>query len=134
MNNTYSTHPKDHGPTPCVTNVTSTTMCNTAFRAALWTGHHLQMTIMSIPPCSDIGLEIHEHTDQIIRIEQGRGFLKMGTSKNNLNCQKEFCTGDTIFIPSGTWHNIINCEKNPLKLSSIYGPPQHPAGIIECSK
>ena len=134
MNNTYPSCKKDYGPTPHITNVTPKAICNTAFRAALWTGNYLQMTVMSIPPCSDIGLEIHEDTDQIIRIEQGIGLLKMGKCKNDLNCQKEFRTGDTLFIPAGTWHNLLNCGRMPLKVSSIYGPPHHPAGIVECTK
>lgn len=134
MTNSYSSCKNDYGPTPYVTNATCKALQNSTFRTALWTGHYLQMTIMSIPPCSDIGLEIHEDTDQIIHIEQGMGILKMGKHKNDLNWCQNICRGDSLFIPAGTWHNIINCERTPLKVSSIYGPPQHPAGIIECSK
>ena len=92
------------------------------------------MTLMCIPSCSDIGIEMHHDTDQIIRIEQGMALVKMGTCENQLNNQKKVCVGDTIFIPAGTWHNIINVQNIPLKLSSIYAPPKHPVGTVHRTK
>lgn len=65
------------------------------------------MTLMCIPVCSDIGLEIHPDTDQIIRIEQGMALVKMGHHKNELNFQFEVCDSDIIFVPAGTWHNVF---------------------------
>ena len=95
---------------------------------------HLQMTLMCIPPGGDIGLEIHEDTDQYIRIEMGRALVRMGTCKNQMDFQQNLFRGDGIFIPAGTWHNIINTGRNSLKVSSIYAPPHHPYGTVHRTK
>ena len=121
-------------PMPYIENIPNASMQNTNFRTTLWTGCYAQMTLMCIPPCSDIGIEIHNDTDQIIRIEQGMALVKTGACENLLNNQKKACVGDTIFIPAGTWHNIINVQHTPLKLSSIYAPPKHPVGTIHRTK
>ncbi|MEY8428319.1 cupin domain-containing protein [Lachnospiraceae bacterium 46-15] len=109
-------------------------MQNSNFRTAFWTGCHLQMTLMCIPPCGEIGLEIHEDTDQFIRVEQGKAMVKMGKCKEQLNFQQTLCMGDAVFIPAGTWHNIVNAGMHPLKVSSIYAPPNHPWGTIHQTK
>ena len=92
------------------------------------------MTLMCIPPGGDIGLEIHEDTDQYIRIEMGRALVRMGTCKNQMDFQQNLFRGDGIFIPAGTWHNIINTGRNSLKVSSIYAPPHHPYGTVHRTK
>lgn len=124
----------DYGTNPYVTNVSKAAMQNKNYRTAIWTGCFVQMTLMCIPVCSDIGLEIHEDTDQIIRIEQGTGLVQMGYCKHQLDFQRNVCPGDTIFVPAGTWHNVKNTGKTPLKVSSIYAPPHHPAGTVEHCK
>lgn len=126
--------PSDSGPCPYVANVTQSAVKNRNFRTALWTGCYAQMTLMSIPVCSDIGMEIHEDTEQFIRIEQGLALVKMGECKNHLDSQKKAGPGDVIFVPKGIWHNIINIGRIPLKLSSIYAPPHHPAGTVHATK
>lgn len=127
-------HKTDQGGYPYVTDITELAVDNCAFRSAIWTGCHLQMTLMSIPPCSDIGLEIHENTDQLIRIEKGNAIVKMGKCKCNLDFQKEVCESEAIFIPAGYWHNIINKDHTPLKLSSVYSPSHHPKGTYQRNK
>lgn len=128
---TYNwTDTTDYGPEPFVTNIHNATMQNKNFRTALWTGTHLQLTLMSIPVGGDIGLEVHPHLDQFLRIEAGRGLVKMGSSQDKLNYQKNICDGYSIFIPAGTWHNLINTGNRPIKLYSIYAPPEHPHGTI----
>jgi mannose-6-phosphate isomerase-like protein (cupin superfamily) len=92
------------------------------------------MTLMSILPCGEIGIEIHKKTDQFIRIEQGRAEVRMGEYPDCLDIQKIIGKGDAIFIPAGTWHNIINIGRMPLKLSSIYAPPNHPKGTVHITK
>ena len=92
------------------------------------------MTLMCIPPCGDIGLEIHEDTDQYIRVEMGRAAVRMGKCKNQLNFQQNLCRGDGIFIPAGTWHNIVNTGRSSLKVSSVYAPPHHPRGTVHYTK
>ena len=126
--------PTEHGPKPYVANVQQLATQNHTFRTTLWTGCHAQMTLMCIPVQSDIGLEIHEDTDQILQVIQGIALVRMGKDKNRMGFQREVCRGDTIFIPAGTWHNIINTGRIPLKLSSIYAPPHHPAGTIHRTK
>ncbi|MGN1155906.1 MAG: cupin domain-containing protein [Agathobacter sp.] len=117
-----------------VTNVARQAMQNTDFRSTLWTGSFGQMTLMSIPVCSDIGLEIHKDTDQIIRIEQGNALAEMGDCKDHLDYRVRVCTGDLIFVPAGTWHNVTNIGRIPLKLSTVYAPPHHPAGTVHHTK
>jgi len=89
---------------------------------------------MSIPVCGDIGLEIHPDEDQLLRIEDGRGLVQMGSSQEALDFQRNICAGSAIFIPAGTWHNIINTGSRPLRLNSVYGPPHHPHGTIHKTK
>ena len=124
----------DYVPVPYVCDVSRQALMNTDFRTTLWTGCHAQMTLMCIPVCSDIGLEIHEDTDQMIRIEQGTALVKMGECERNLDFQVTVCEGDTVFVPAGIWHNIINIGRRALKLSSVYAPPHHPVGTVHHTK
>ena len=125
---------KDYGPSPLVINIEKATEVNDNFRTALWTGTHLQATLMSINVGEDIGFESHPNVDQFIRIEQGYGLVKMGPSKDNIQIQREVDDDFAIFIPAGTWHNLINRGNIPLKLYSIYAPPNHPKGTIHKTK
>ena len=125
---------KDYGSQPFVVNIEQATKQNNTFRTALWTGKHLQLTLMSIEPGEDIGLEVHPNIDQFIRIEEGQGVVKMGDSKHNLDFQRKVYDDYAIFIPAGTWHNLINTGKKPIKLYSIYAPPEHPYGTIHETK
>lgn len=124
----------DYGPKPCVVDINQATLENRTFRTALWTGNHLQLTLMSIEVGEDIGLEIHPDTDQFLRIEEGCGLVKMGSSKSDLYYQKRLHRDSAIFIPAGTWHNVINTGDRPLKLYSIYAPPHHPHGTVQETK
>lgn len=130
----YPIELKDHGPCPFVTNIEEAAKQNDFFRIALWTGKHLQLTLMSINVGEDIGLEMHSDLDQFIRIEQGRGIVRMGNSMDNLNFQTRVYDGYVIFIPAGTWHNLINTGPVPIKLYSIYAPPAHPHGTVHRTK
>ncbi|MGN0529356.1 MAG: cupin domain-containing protein, partial [Eubacterium sp.] len=104
------------------------------YRRALWTGKHLQLTLMSIPIGGEIGLEIHPDTDQFIRIENGYGLAMMGSDKNNLNYQRPVRSGFAVFVPAGTWHNILNTGRTPLKIYTVYAPPHHPHGTVQATK
>lgn len=125
---------KDYGPNPFVVDIEEATKQNNNFRTVLWTGKHLQLTLMSINPGEDIGLENHPNVDQFIRIEEGQGIVKMGDMKNMLDFQANVRDDFAIIIPAGKWHNIINTGNKPLKLYSIYAPPQHPFGTIHKTK
>ncbi len=124
----------DNGPNPYVVNIREATLQNNNFRTALWTGTNLQLTLMSINPGEDIGLEIHPDTDQFFRIEQGQGIVMMGNRKDRLDFEKRVRNNYAIIIPAGTWHNIINTGRVPLKLYSIYAPPKHPFGTVHVTK
>lgn len=125
---------KDYGPEPFVVNIEEATKQNNNFRTALWTGDHLQLTLMSIKVGEEIGLEIHPNLDQFIRIEEGQGLVKMGDRKDRLNFQEKVYDDFAFIIPAGKWHNLINTGKKPLKLYSIYAPPQHPKGTVHETK
>lgn len=126
--------PTDYGPAPFVIDIDKATKQNNNFRTALWTGEHLQLTLMSIGVGEDIGLENHTYLDQFLRIEQGQGLVMMGKRQNDLSFQQKVKDGYAIIIPAGTWHNLINTGSRPLKLYSIYAPPQHPKGTVHRTK
>ncbi|HEY8500070.1 MAG TPA: cupin domain-containing protein [Clostridia bacterium] len=121
---------KDYGPEPFVVDIEAAARLNNNFRFALWTGEHLQLTLMSINVGEDIGLEVHPDTDQFIRIEEGQGLVRMGDNRNNLDFQRRVYDGYVIFIPAGKWHNLVNTGYRPIKLYSVYAPPQHPRGTV----
>lgn len=120
----------DFGGNPYVVNINEAAKANDAFRRAIWTGSHLQVTLMSIPVGGDIGLEIHPDTDQFLRIEAGEGLVRMGKRQDELTFERRVFDEDAIMVPAGTWHNVINTGSTPLKLYSIYAPPHHPFGTV----
>lgn len=125
---------KDYGPEPYVVDIEDATIMNNNYRTALWTGEHLQVTLMSIDVGDDIGLEVHPHTDQFIRIEEGDALVQMGDSRNRLDYQREVEDDFAIMIPAGKWHNVVNIGNKPLKVYAIYGPPEHERGVIHATK
>ena len=106
----------DQGPEPYTVNIERAALLNSNFRTALWTGEHLQATLMSIP--EQIGLEAHPTLDQ----------------PDQLTFRRQVRRGDAIFVPSGTYHNLVNRGGRPLKLYSIYAPPAHPHGTVHRTK
>ena len=94
----------------------------------------MQLTLMSIPPGGEVGLELHPATDQFFRIESGRALVLMGSCKDCLDFKRKAGADFAILIPAGTWHNIINTGQTPLKLYSIYAPTHHPHGVIHRTK
>lgn len=124
----------DYGPKPFVINIERAALQNMNYRTALWTGSHLQLTLMSIPAGGEIGLEVHTDTDQFLRFEGGNGIAMMGSSRDCLNFQSPVCGGSAVFVPAGTWHNIVNTGNLPLKIYTIYAPPHHPHGTVQATK
>lgn len=120
----------DHGKQPWVVNIEKLTVKNKNFRTAKWTGQNLQMTVMSVKPGGEIGLEKHDDGDQFIRVEKGKARVMMGATKENLTFDKKVSDDWAILIPAGYWHNIINEGKTPLKVYTLYAPPEHPAGTV----
>ncbi|MBS7529011.1 cupin domain-containing protein [Hazenella sp. IB182353] len=125
---------KDYGKKPYVVNIDQATKQNQTYRTAIWTGEHLQVTLMSIDVGDDIGLEVHPDTDQFLRIEQGQGLVQMGKQKDQLDFKAEAYDGFAIMVPAGTWHNVVNTGNQPMKLYAIYGPPEHPFGTVDQTK
>ncbi len=116
---------KDFGSKPFVFNIEDYTRGNDNYRTTLWTGEFMQLTVMSILPGEDIGLEVHMDHDQFIRVEEGEGVVQMGDSKDNLSFEKKIEDDFAVMIPAGTWHNVVNNSDKPLKLYSIYSPGEH---------
>lgn len=120
----------DRGKKPVVENIEGMTVENENFRTTIWTGEKLQVTIMSIEPGDDIGLEVHEGIDQFLRIEEGTGLCQMGPTEDNLNFESEVKDDDAIFVPADIWHNVTNTGDVPLKLYTIYAGPDHLPGTV----
>lgn len=125
---------QDEGPDPYVVNIEKATLANDTFRTALWTGNHLQMTVMSIPPGGEVGLEMHDDRDQFLRVEAGRARVQMGPAEKDLPFDREVEDDWAIIVPAGQWHNVTNVGDEPLKLYSLYAPPEHPKGTVHQTK
>ena len=124
----------DSGPDPIIVNIEDAADSNMYFRSTLWTGEHLQVTLMSLKRNEEIGAEVHNGTDQFIRIESGRAKILIGRSAEEFYYQRIVDSDFAVIIPSGTWHNIINVGNTDLKLYSIYAPPHHLKGTIHPTK
>ena len=111
-----------------VANIEALTEGNTDFRRVLYTGKRMQLVLMAIAPGEDIGEEVHPDVDQFFRVEQGEGELRIDGVATRVK-------GDDAFIvPAGASHNVINTGKEPLKLYTIYAPPEHGDGIVRATK
>ena len=124
----------EHGGEVYSANISKIAFANQNFRESVWTGKYLQMTLMSIPCRSEIGVELHSDTDQYIRVEHGIALALTGNNKDALCNKYKLNTGEAIFIPAGVWHNIINIGRRSLKISSVYAPPHHPKCTVEKTK
>lgn len=112
-----------------VYNITQQTLQNNFFRKVLQTTKNQQLVVMSLKPLEDIGLEVHDHVDQFFRIEKGTGKLILDGV--------EFAIMDdsAFIIPAGSKHNVINTsETEPMKLYTVYSPPNHADGKINETK
>ena len=109
-------------------NIERETSSNSNFRKVLYTGAHLQLVLMTLKPGEEIGEEIHAGNDQFFRFESGIG--KCTIDGNNYSISD----GDVIVAPAGAKHNVINTGDAPLRMYTIYGPPNHQDGIIRATK
>ena len=100
------------------------TEANRDFRRVLFTGPRIQLVVMALQPGEEIGEETHVSTDQFFRVEEGKGTIWMDG--------KEFAIESdmAIVVPAGTRHNIRNTGHKPLRLYTLYAPPQHPDGLV----
>ncbi|MFD1103585.1 MULTISPECIES: cupin domain-containing protein [Sphingobium] len=97
---------------------------NTDFRRVLYTGHNLQLVLMSIEPGEEIGEEVHDDRDQFFRIEAGEGEILIDGVTHRVEAD------DGIVVPQGARHNVRSVGKEALKLYTIYGPPEHVDGTV----
>ena len=103
---------------------------NTCFRQVLFTARHSQLVLMCLQPGEDIGDEVHANVDQFFRIEKGEAKFVFDEKEERLARD-----GDGVVVPAGTFHNVINASKSaPLKLYTIYSPPNHPDGTVHKTK
>ena len=103
------------------------TLTNTDYRRVLYTAKHSQLVLMSLAPGEEIGEEVHE-LDQFIRVEMGEGKVVLDGVEHDIS------TDMAVVIPEGTRHNVINVGATPLKLYTIYSPPEHKDGTVEKTK
>ena len=122
---------KDIGPEPQSFDLEEATRDNRNYRTVAWSGRYLQMTLMSIPPGSDIGLEVHPDTDQFLRLDAGRGRAQIGPAKDQLTFDREVSDGWCVLIPAGSWHNVTNIGDEPMQVYAIYAPAHHNPGNID---
>ncbi|QDM17590.1 cupin domain-containing protein [Tardiphaga sp. vice352] len=124
---------QDIGPQPQAFNIEQATKDNTDYRSVAWSGRYLQVTLMSIPPGGDIGLEAHPETDQFLRLNSGNGRARMGATKDQLTFEKDVSDGWCVLVPAGTWHNITNTGKEPMQVYAIYAPTHHAPGKVQAT-
>lgn len=110
-------------------NIEKITESNKYFRKVLSTTPNMQLVVMSLKPKEDIGMEIHPYTTQFIRVESGTGVAIVDDKKYKLS------NGSAIIIPLNSKHNIVNTSKTePLKIYTIYSPPNHPSDRVDIKK
>lgn len=113
---------------PYIVNIVKETEENTYFRKVLFTGTRSQLVVMSIPPNGEIGEETHTYTEQTL-------FFLSGTGKAILNGKESLISaGDVVVVTPGTKHNFINTGTVPLKIYTVYSPPNHIDGRIHITK
>lgn len=115
--------------TKFVDNIQTLTLENKNFRKVLFTGAHMQLVVMSLLPKENIGLEVHEDTDQFFRVESGKGTLIIDSEEFDISDDMAFV------VPAGSSHDVINTSfDEELKLYTIYAPAHHPEGTIHVTK
>lgn len=117
-----------------IDNVEALTLENTNFRTVVHTGTHAQLTVMSIPVGGEVGWEAHDHLDQFLRLEQGKARVDFGRGQDAVDESHEAADDWAIIVPAGVWHNVVNVGDEPLKLYSVYSPPEHPDGTVHRTK
>jgi mannose-6-phosphate isomerase-like protein (cupin superfamily) len=110
-----------------VDNIEALTEQNDDFRRVLYTGHNLQLVVMTLQPGDEIGMEVHDDRDQFFRIEEGKGQVWIDGKANEVKAD------DGIIVPQGANHNVVNTGKEPLRLYTIYGPPEHIDGTVHAT-
>jgi len=112
-----------------VDDIATATRTNDDFRRVLHTGEHSQLVLMTLGPGEEIGAEVHGGIDQFLRIESGQAKAVLDGEEHALSA------GSAVVVPAGTEHNVINTsDSEPLRLYTIYSPPEHPDGTVHATK
>jgi len=106
-----------------VNDIESLAVTNEEFRRVLYTAKHCQLVVMALKPKEEIGAEVHT-LDQFFRVEEGTGEAVLDGVRTVIRA------GFAVVVPAGTNHNIINIGSVPLKLYTLYAPPNHRDGVI----
>lgn len=110
-------------------NIEKLTLENDNFRKVIYTAKYSQLVLMSLNPNEEIGMEVHEDTDQFFRFEKGSGKVIIDGNEYDVT------DGSAIVVPSGAQHNVINASSDlPLKLYTIYSPAHHRDGVVHATK
>jgi mannose-6-phosphate isomerase-like protein (cupin superfamily) len=109
-------------------NIEERTVENEDFRRVLYTGHNLQLVLMTLKPGEEIGEEVHEDRDQFFRFEAGTGAVYIDGVENKV--EEDFA----VIVPQGARHNVKNTGSEPLRMYTIYGPPEHLDGLVKATK
>jgi mannose-6-phosphate isomerase-like protein (cupin superfamily) len=109
-------------------NLEAATTQNADFRRVLYTGRHLQLVLMSIPPGGEIGEEVHDTHDQFFRVDAGEGEVVIDGVATPLS------DGHSAIVPAGARHNVRNTGAADLKLYTIYAPPEHADGVVRATR
>ena len=109
-------------------NIETLTTGNSDFRRVLYTGKHLQLVLMTLQPGEEIGSEVHDGIDQFFRFEEGEGVVDIDGTAHKVE------DGSGVIVPSGARHNVRNTGDRPLKLYTLYGPPEHKDQIVQATK
>jgi mannose-6-phosphate isomerase-like protein (cupin superfamily) len=96
---------------------------NDHFRRVLYTAKNLQLVVMALEPRGEIGAEVH-HLDQFFRVEEGTGEAILDGVRTAIR------PGFAVLVPAGANHNIVNTGSGPLKLYTLYAPPNHRDGVV----
>jgi mannose-6-phosphate isomerase-like protein (cupin superfamily) len=110
-----------------IDNIEKLTQENDAFRRVLYTGNNLQFVLMTIQPGDEIGEEVHNDRDQFFRIEAGEGEIWIDGVYNRVKAD------DGVIVPQGARHNVVSRGAEPLRLYTIYGPPEHIDGTVHAT-
>lgn len=111
-----------------VEDIERATLENEDYRRVLYTGQHLQLVLMTLRPGEEIGEEVHDDRDQFFRVEEGEGEITIDDARHAVQADH------AMIVPAGARHNVKNVGAAPLRLYTLYGPPEHRRDVVHHTK